>query len=127
LPLLLFAKDWRTFPLISPHSTRGRIIFPGLGGRHFLNIEHWPFGKSPVTVLWVFKLFYDTPAPGARSFAHNERLGHVGRAVWPLLIRHVERANQTLVRPRQAKFARHRHLAVCLLFSFARIMRPKLK
>lgn len=60
--------------------------------------EHWPFGKWPVTVLWVFKPFYDTPAPDARNLPIMSDLKHVGRAAWPLLIRHVERANQTLVR-----------------------------
>lgn len=81
------------------------------------NIGH--IGKLPVTVLWVFKLFYDTPAPvatpGAR-LAHNERL----------LIRRVERANQTLVRPRLPGRSEPSRVG-CLIFSFARIMRPKLK
>lgn len=45
-------------------------------------------GKLPVTVLWVFKLFYDTPAPGARR-AHNERLGHCSYAMWNAPIRHL--------------------------------------
>lgn len=88
--------------------------------------EHWPFGKWPVTVLWVFKPFYDTPAPDARNLPIMSDLKHVGRAAWPLLIRHVERANQTLVRPRSAIPCIGIWPSVCL-FSFARIMRPKLK